>query len=72
MRRRDISNSPPRGGSTLQPSSGELQNCAAMASDMSRDTHTPQTLRELNDLRPAPLTGHDSVSLTLVHTGSSS
>jgi hypothetical protein len=58
-RRRDASNSPPRGGSTLQPSSRELLNRAAMASDMRRDTRTPAP-RELNDYRPGPLTRRDS------------
>ena len=56
-RRRDVSNSPPRGGSTLQSSSREPPNRAA--SDMRRDTRTPAP-RELNDYRPAPLTRHDS------------
>jgi hypothetical protein len=55
-RRRDVSNSPPRGGSTLQPSSRELLNRAAMASDMRRDTRTPAP----RDYPPAPLTRHDS------------
>ena len=55
-RRRDVSNSPPRGGSTLQPSSRELLNRATMASDMRRDTRTPAP----GDYPPAPLTRHDS------------
>src|ERR1700678_3704389 len=37
----DISNSPPRGGSKLQPSSQELPSRAAMASEMRRETRTP-------------------------------
>lgn len=56
--RRDVSNSPPRGGSTLQPSSRELPN-RAMASDMKRDTRTPAP-KELNDHRPASLSRHES------------
>ena len=58
-RRRDVSNSPPRGGSILQPSSRELPDRATMASDMRRDTRTPAP-KELNDYRPAPPTRHDS------------
>ena len=58
-RRRDVSSSPPRGGSTLQPSSREFSNSATMASDMRRDTRTPAP-KELNDYRPAPLTRRDS------------
>ena len=58
-RRRDVSNSPPRGGSTFeQPSSRDLQNRVAMASDLRRDTRTPAP-KELDDHRPA-LTRHDS------------
>ena len=58
-RQRDVSNSPPRGGSTLQPSSREHSNRAAIASDMRRDTRTPAP-KESNDYRPAPLSRHDS------------
>ena len=53
-RRRDVSNSPPRGGSTLQPSSRELPNRA--------------TTNELNDHRPAPLTRHDPYVATPQHS----
>lgn len=56
-RRRNVSNSPPRGGPTLQPSSRELPN--RVASDLRRDTRTPAP-RETNDYRPAPPTQHDS------------
>ena len=58
-RRHDVSKSPPRGGSTLQPSPRELPNRAAMASDMKRDTRTPAP-KELHDYQPASLTRHDS------------
>ena len=57
--RRDVSNSPPREGSTLQSSSRELPNRAALASDVRRDTRTPAP-RESNDYRPAPPTRYDS------------
>ena len=58
-RRREVSNSPPRGVSTLQLSSREAPNRAAMASDMRRGTRTPAP-KELNDYRPELLTRHDS------------
>jgi hypothetical protein len=57
--RRELSNSPSRGGSTLQQSSRELPNRVAMASELRRDTRTPAP-RESNDYRPVPLTVHDS------------
>ena len=54
--RREASNSPPRGGLTLQSSAQELPN---RASEMRRDTRTPAP-RESDDYRPAPLMQHQS------------
>ena len=58
-RRRDVSNSPPRGLSILQLPPREVPNRATMASDMRRDTRTPAP-KELNDYRPELLSQRDS------------